>query len=184
MAQLLLQDAFQGSPLWWDYGEGSHIFLLAKSQTTPPPPHSPLPTTPLPTPPPLPFAWTRTVEKTSGRVGRSAGKGRASKSRWHIRVMPNSAESLLSAAKATRSVTSAAAAAEGELVSRWLLPPVIAVTVRTLPLCDTARTRTYVHNCSLALGYFFFFFSQLPLQKASEESVQRKHSRGFLAWRD
>lgn len=68
-----------------------------------------------------------------------------------------------------------AAAAEGGLVSRWPLPLVIAVTGRTLPLCDTARTRTYVQHCPL---WVFFFFFTFPLE-ASEESIQRKHSGGL-----
>lgn len=62
----------------------------------------------------------------------------------------------------------------GGLVSRWPLPPVIAVTVRTLPLCDMAGTRTYVQHCPLRL------FFLLPLPEASEESVQREASVG--AW--
>lgn len=61
----------------------------------------------------------------------------------------------------------------GGLVSRWPLPPVIAVTVRTLPLCDTAGTRTYVQHCPLRL------FFLLPLPEASEESVRREASGGL-----
>lgn len=49
-----------------------------------------------------------------------------------------------------------AATAEEGLVSRWPLSLVIAVTVRTLSLCDTTGTRTYVQHCPL-WGFFSYF---------------------------
>lgn len=118
MAQLLLHHAFQGSPLLWDYGEGSHIFLLAKSQMrTPPPPPNPYPNRQR-----ARAGGTRTMVKTSGPRWPLVGTERASKSRWHIRVTPNSAAAPLSVAKATRSVTSAPAGGGGTgLVGRCLL---------------------------------------------------------------
>lgn len=77
---LLLHHAFQGSLLLWDYEEGIHILPLVQTQ----------------------------LHAYSYRATLAAEMELVSKSRWHIRVTPNSAWPL-QCVKATRSMTSAPA---------------------------------------------------------------------------